>query len=99
MLLSQNQKHFLNFFLHFWNLPKIWNTLNKIDEPRKLFVSEIIDCKNRGYLNATKSPVSEHLWTVNMLKGPKDCLILHGSIFVIFSGHSETKSSLLILFY
>ena len=99
MLLSQNQKHFLNFFLHFWNLPKIWNTLNKIDEPRKLFVSEIIDCKNRGYLNATKSLVSEHLWTVNMLKGPKYCLILHGSIFVIFSGHSETKSSLLILFY
>ena len=31
-----------------------------------------------------KSPVSEHLWTVNMLKGPKDCLNLHGSILSYF---------------
>ena len=28
--------------------------------------------------------MSEHLYTVNMLKGPNDCLNLHGSIFVIF---------------
>ena len=30
----------------------------------------------------TKKPLSEHLWTVNMLKYPKDCLNLHGSIFL-----------------
>ena len=28
--------------------------------------------------------MSEHLWTVNVLKGPKDCLNFHSSIFVIF---------------
>ena len=38
------------------------------------------------------------LWTVKMLKGPKDCLNLHGSIFVILFGHSETKSAWQILF-
>ena len=27
--------------------------------------------------------VSEHFWTVNMLKGPKHCWRLHGSTFVI----------------
>ena len=35
-------------------------------------------------LKSPKNPVSEHLWTVNMLKGPKHCLNLHGSVFVIF---------------
>ena len=40
-----------------------------------------------------KEPVTEHLWTANMLKGPKDCLNLHGNIFVIFLAHSEKKSS------
>ena len=29
----------------------------------------------------------------NMLKGPKECLNLHGSIFVIFVDHSEKKIS------
>ena len=28
--------------------------------------------------------MSEHSWTVNMLKGPKDCLNMHHSILVIF---------------
>ena len=45
-----------------------------------------------------KSPVSEHLWTVNMLKGPKDCLNLRGSIFVMFFDHSERKSAPKIMF-
>ena len=39
-----------------------------------------------------KKSVSEQLWTVNMLKGPKDCLNLQGSIFVKFFDHSERKS-------
>ena len=38
-------------------------------------------------LKCLKSPVSEHLWTVNMLKGPKHCLNLHGSTFAIFFEH------------
>ena len=31
-----------------------------------------------------KKRVSEHFWTVNMLKGSKDCLNQHGTIFLIF---------------
>ena len=38
-------------------------------------------------LKCLKSPVSENLWTVNMLKGPKHCLNLHGSNSVIFFEH------------
>ena len=45
-----------------------------------------------------KSPMSEHLWTVNMLKGQKDCLNLHGSIFFLFFYLSETKSARKSLF-
>ena len=40
--------------------------------------------KKTGLLTLLKSLVSEHLWTVNMLKGAKDRLNLRGSIFVIF---------------
>ena len=38
----------------------------------------------RGLLKSPTSPVSEHLWKVNMLKGAKHCINLHGNIFVIF---------------
>ena len=36
--------------------------------------------------------MSKHLWTVNMLKGPKNCLNPDGSIFVTFFDHFENKS-------
>ena len=42
-----------------------------------------------GFLKCLKSLLSEDLWTVNMLKVPKDCLNLHGSIFVIFFDNFE----------
>ena len=35
---------------------------------------------------------------VNILKGPKECLNVHGSIFVIFFVQSESKSALKIMF-
>ena len=57
------------------------------------FLTEIINWKKRSYLKAQKNPVSEHLWTVNTLKGPKHCLNLHRSIFVIFFDHSLRKSA------
>ena len=50
-------------------------------------------------LKCRVSGVSEHLWTLNMLKRPKHCINLHGSIFLIFFDHSERKSALKILFY
>ena len=40
-----------------------------------------------------KNPVSQHLWTINMLNGPKHCLNPHGSIFVIVLDRSERKSA------
>ena len=49
-------------------------------------------------LKCWKSPVSEHLSTVNMLKGPKGSLNLHGRIFVIFFDHSEKKAARKSLF-
>ena len=63
------------------------------------FLSEIIDWKKRSYLNAQKATLSEHLWTVNILKGPNQLLNLHGSICVIFFDHSERKSAPKTLFY
>ena len=46
-----------------------------------------------------KNPVSEHLWTVNVLNGLKDCLNLHGIIFAIFVYESEKNSARKILFW
>ena len=51
-----------------------------------------------GLLKCLNSPVSEHLFIVNMFKDPKDYLNLHGSIFVIFFVQSERKSGPKILF-
>ena len=36
-------------------------------------------------------PVSEHLWNVNMLKGPKHVFSLHGNIFLILFDYAERK--------
>ena len=44
-------------------------------------------------LNCLKSRVAEHLWRVNMLKGPKVSLNLHNSTFVTFFDHSKKKSA------
>ena len=44
-------------------------------------------------LKCPKSPASQHLWTVNMLNGPKHCLNTQGSIFVIAFDRSEKKSA------
>ena len=51
-----------------------------------------------GLLKCLKSPLPEHLWAVNMLNGPKDCLNLHGSVFVILFDLSEEKLAQKTLF-
>ena len=53
---------------------------------------------NAELLKCPKPPVSEHLWLVNMLRGPKNCLNPDGSIFLKFFDHSETKSAPKTLF-
>ena len=70
---------------------------------KRRWASEVISFwfyrfENMALLTCLKSLVSEHLWMVNMLKGPKDCLNLNGSIFVIFFDHSERKSAQKIMF-
>ena len=45
-----------------------------------------------------KKPVPEHLWRVNLVKGPKHCLNMHGRIFVIFFDHSDIELAQKILF-
>ena len=40
-----------------------------------------------------QKPVSQHLWMVNMLKGPQNSLNLHGSIFVNFFDRYEKKAA------
>ena len=86
------KKSFLNFFLHFQNLHKILKTFKKQVQLQRWFLSKILAWKKRSHVNAQKATVSEHLWTVNILKYPKHWLIRHGSIFVKFFDHSETKS-------
>ena len=56
MQLSQSQKIFSKFFALFQestsNLEYFWKT----DDAHRLFVSQLIDCKKWGYLNASKTP-------------------------------------------
>ena len=80
----------LNLFVPFWNVNKIWNPLKKKITLLVDFFLQLHTGKS-GLLKGLKSPKSEYLWAVNMLKGPKECLNLHGSIFVIFFDHSEKK--------
>ena len=97
MQLSENQKIFSEFFSAFLK------SAQNFEYFEKKMSSEVIcfwsfRLKKAGLLKFLKSPVSEHLWTVNMLKGPKHCLILHDSNFVIFLDHSERKLPRKILF-
>ena len=70
----------------------------------KRWTSEVISWWNwrlqkAGSLKCVKSPVSEHIWTCNILKCPKIFLNLHSSSFVIFFNNSERKSAPKNLFW
>ena len=54
MLLSQNQKIFSEFFCPFPKFAGNLQYFEKKNEPRTLFVSEIIDCKTQGSFSAEK---------------------------------------------
>ena len=88
----RTKKNFLNFFcisgisIKFWKISK------------KGWASEVISYWNYRHekgqlLKCPKNSVSERLWTVNMLNGPKHCLNPHDSIFVIFFDHSQRISA------
>ena len=93
----QIKKYFLNFLLHFRNLHEIWNTLKKmLNLGGHLFLK--LQIAKSGVTEMPKSLVSELLRIVNMLRGTKHCLSLHGSIFVKFLYHSQKKASRKTLF-
>ena len=58
----QNQKHFLELLLHFWNLHKILSILRRRDDIDKLNISGVIDSETCGYLNARKLLFLNILW-------------------------------------
>ena len=97
MILSQNKKRFSEFSSTFPESTKNLEYFQTKVEPQRWFLSEIIDCKKRSYLNAQKAAVSERLWTVNILNCPKPCLNPHGTIFMMFFDHSEMISAPKIL--
>ena len=49
--LSQKQKTFLGFLLHFWNVHEIYSIFKKKDEYPSLIISEIIETERCSYLN------------------------------------------------
>ena len=55
MQFSLKPKIFSQAFLHFWNLHQILKILKKEGGSHSRFISEIIDCKKLGYLNAYKA--------------------------------------------
>ena len=57
MQLSPNQKTFWDFFFAFPESTKNLEYFQTKDERRKLFISKIIHCKTRDYLNAKKPRV------------------------------------------
>ena len=64
----------------------IWNFefFQKKDELQRLFFFWNWRPQKARLLKCLKRPVSEHLWRVNMLKGPKHWLNFHSSFFVNF---------------
>ena len=83
-----------NIFSIFFCISEIYIKFGILSKRR--WASDIICFQNyrlqkAGLLKWLKCPVSEHLWTVNMLKGPKHCLNLHSSIFAIYFDHCEGK--------
>ena len=55
MQLSPNEKIFSHFLFKFPKSPQNLEYFEKEDENPRLFVSEILDLKKRGYLNAKKA--------------------------------------------
>ena len=70
---------------------------------KKRSALELISFWNQGMEKAelvkcSKIPMLEHLSRVNMLKDPKECLDLHGVIFLIFLDPYDRNSARKICF-
>ena len=65
MQLSQNEKHFLNFLFHFWNLHQFFNILKK----KMIVIANIfpkLPTVKNVFRTLSKRRHSEHAWRVNM---------------------------------
>ena len=65
MQLSQNEKHFLNFLFHFWNLHQFFNILKK----KMIVIANIfpkLPTVKNVFRTLSKRRHSEHASTVNM---------------------------------
>ena len=90
MQLSKKQKSFSHifFWLHFWNLYQVLNSLKK-RWPSELIFFRNYRLRETWLDNCLKSPVLQRSLTVDMLKGPKNFLKLNGNTFIISFHHSE----------
>ena len=91
MKLSQKQKNFVHFLLHFWNLDYILNILKQ-----KMTITAFVVPKLRtpkAWLDkCLKSPVSENPSARNMVNVPKHCWNRHHSTFITFIDHCRENS-------
>ena len=87
---------FLKIYIYFFCFTNFYKKLELLSKKR--WSSKVIPFLNyrlqkAELLKCPKNPMSEHLWTVNMLMGPEHCLNLHGSIFGIFFDQLQRKSA------
>ena len=85
---------FSGIYIKFWTFWKKWRA-------SYLIYFRNYRLQKAWLLKCLKSPASEHLWRVNMLKYPKHCWNLHCSSFAIFFlsiwKSFSSKSSVLIV--
>ena len=82
-----------HFLIQFWNLNQILNILKKKDDPQSL-------CVPKMWLDKSlKTSVSEHRFTINMVKGTKECRNLYWGTFIQISHYYESNGAGKCLFY
>ena len=84
MQLPNQQKSFPECFAPFLKSTSNFLIFSKKRWPSQLLYSWNYRLSITWLDKYLKSPVSEHRFSVNMLKGPKGCWNLHGGTFIIF---------------
>ena len=90
--LRQKQSFFLSFcwiceiYFKFWTFWKKKMSLIAYVLPKLETAREMVNWEK-----CLKSPISEHPWTANMLKGPRHCWNMCDRIFIISLHTSVTK--------
>ena len=82
-----------HFLIQFWNLNQILNILKKKDDTQSLCIPEMWLDKS------LKTSVSDHRFTINMVKGTKECRNLYWGTFIQISHYYESNRAGKCLFY